>query len=352
MTLAEHPLLLPPDARDFGHPRVALAHLPTPVEPLDRLAQALGLPPGRLFVKRDDATGLALGGNKVRKLEYLCAEAVLAGARHLVTAGLAQSNHGRQTSAAAAKLGLGCTLLFDGRAPATFSGNLVLDSLFGATIRWIDAGDSTNPDYLEAQIRAEADRITAEGTPAYPVVVGGSVPLGALGYVRCALELRDQVPDLAVVFGPSGSGGTHAGLSAGLGDHGLVQGIRIGGRLRLQDKIADLAAATAGLAGLPAPHGRPRIDSRLGTAVHDRLTLEAIRLAARTEGLVLDPVYTGKVMAGLIAACRGGSLPADGSIVFLHTGGGPGLLSTEHSQWLLAGLAAIDRPTDRSDAAR
>jgi D-cysteine desulfhydrase len=342
VTLADHPLLAPPDARDFGHPRVALAHLPTPVEPLDRLARALGLPPGRLFVKRDDATGLALGGNKVRKLEYLCAEAVLAGARHLVTAGLAQSNHGRQTAAAAAKLGMGCTLLFDGPVPAVFSGNLVLDSLFGASIRWIRAGDPTNPDYLEAQIREEADRITAQGTPAYPVVVGGSVPLGALGYLRCALELRDQVPDLAGVFVPSGSGGTHAGLSAGLGDHHLVRGIRIGERLHLAEKIEHLAAATAALAGRPAPGGRPLIDERLGSAVHDGPTLEAIALAARTEGLVLDPVYTGKVMAGLIAACREGSLPADGSVVFLHTGGGPGLLSAEHSQWLLAGLAAGD----------
>jgi D-cysteine desulfhydrase len=338
MTSDGHRLLAEPDGWDRAHPRVTLAHLPTPVEPLDRLGRALGLAPGRLLVKRDDATGLALGGNKVRKLEYLCAEALVGGARHLVTAGLAQSNHGRQTAAAAAKLGMGCTLLFDEQAPATFSGNLVLDTLFGATVHWISAGNSTDIDYLEPEIRAEADRITAAGVPAYPVTVGGSVPLGALGYVRAAFELRRQVPDLAVVFGPSGSGGTHAGLAAGLGDHGLIQGVRIGNRNHLADRIVELASAAAVLAGLPQPLGRPRVDDRWGAAAHSEPTFEAIVLAARTEGLVLDPVYTGKVMAGLIAAAREGSLPDQGSIVFLHTGGAPGLLSTEHSAWLVGEL--------------
>ena len=341
MTVADHPLLAEPDEWDFGRPRVSLAHLPTPVEPLDALARTLGLPAGRLFVKRDDATGLAMGGNKVRKLEYLCADALLTGARHLVTAGLAQSNHSRQTAAAAAKLGMGCTLLFDQEAPATFSGNLVLDTLFGATIRWISAGSPTDVDYLEPQIRAEADRISAAGVPAYPVTVGGSVPLGALGYVRAAHELRDQVPDLARVFCPSGSGGTHAGLAAGFGGHDLIQGIRIGERRNLEDKIQQLADATAVLAGLPAPQGCPRVDDRLGPGVHSEPVFEAIRLTAGTEALVLDPVYTGRVMAGLIAACREGSLPPEGSIVFLHTGGGPGLLSAEHSGWLVRELAAF-----------
>lgn len=343
MTLTDHPLLARPDRWDFGVPRVALAHLPTPVEPMDRLAAALGLPSGRLFVKRDDATGLALGGNKVRKLEYLCADALRIGATHLVTAGLAQSNHSRQTAAAAAKLGLGCTLLFDQEPPDTVSGNLVLDLLFGATIRWISARNPTNPDYLEPEIRAEAARLTASGIPAYPVTVGGSVPLGALGYVRAARELRDQVPGLARVVAASGSGGTHAGLAAGLGDHGLIQGIRIGERGDLEGTISSMADQAADLAGLPRPLGTPHIDSRLGTAAHSDSTLEAIRLAARTEGLVLDPVYTGQVMAGLIAACREGSLPAEGSIVFMHTGGGPGLLSAEHSSWLVDELAATGR---------
>jgi D-cysteine desulfhydrase len=335
-------VLAAPDEYDFGHRRVALAHLPTPVEPMDRLADALGLPPGRLFVKRDDATGFALGGNKVRKLEYLCADALAHGARHLVTAGLGQSNHSRQTAAAAAKLGMGCTLLFDGQPPATFSGNLVLDTLFGADIRWIDAGDPGRPGYLDDEVRAEAERLTAAGTPAYPVVVGGSVPLGALGYVRAAHELRAQVPELALVVGPSGSGGTHSGLAVGLGDYDLIQGIRIGIRRELDNTIERIATEAAALAGLPAPRGRARIDGRFGADVHAASTLEAIRLAALTEGLVLDPVYTGKIMAGLIAASREGTLPTEGSIVFLHTGGSPGLLAAEHSQWLVDALARID----------
>jgi D-cysteine desulfhydrase len=340
VTLVEHPLLATPDAWDFGHPRVTLAHLPTPVEPMDALARALGLPPGRLFVKRDDATGLALGGNKVRKLEYLCADALIGGARHLVTAGLSQSNHSRQTAAAAAKLGMGCTLLFDEKEPATYSGNLVLDALFGATIRWISAGNLTSKDYLEPEVRAEADRLTALGVPAYPVPVGGSVPLGALGYVRAALELHDQVPDLVRIFAPSGSGGTHAGLAVGFGDFGVIQGVRIGERGRLEDTIEELAAAASGLTGLPVPKGQLRMDNRLGAVVHNEAVFEAIRLAARTEGLVLDPVYTGRVMAGLIAACREGSLPSSGAIVFMHTGGAPGLLSAGHSEWLVRELAA------------
>jgi 1-aminocyclopropane-1-carboxylate deaminase/D-cysteine desulfhydrase-like pyridoxal-dependent ACC family enzyme len=341
----EHRLLTVPDELDFGHRRVTLAHLPTPVEPLDTLAQTLGLAAGRLFAKRDDATGLALGGNKVRKLEYLCAEALASGARHLVTAGLGQSNHCRQTAAAAAKLGLGCTVLLVGPAPDTFSGNLVLDVLYGADIRWIESADRTTiVDDLDAAIVAEADRLTAAGTPAYPVVVGGSVPLGALGYVRAGRELHAQFPDLARVFCPSGSFGTHAGLAVGLGDHDLVQGVQIGvgGRDVPEERIERLAADTATLAGLPSPRGRARLDSRHGHATQTASILEAIRLAARTEGLVLDPVYTGTVMAGLIAAGREGALPADDDIVFLHTGGGPGLLAAEPAEWLVDALASAD----------
>jgi D-cysteine desulfhydrase len=290
-------------------------------------------------------TGLALGGNKVRKLEYLCADALARGARHLVTAGLAQSNHCRQTAAAAAKLGLGCTVLLDGEAPATFSGNLVLDVLFGATICWTNVGEPNSPRYQEALdngIRAEADRLTAAGTPAYPVTVGGSVPLGALGYVRAARELRAQVPDLVRVFCPSGSVGTHAGLAVGLGDHDLVQGVRLGDH-ELEERIERLAVDTADLAGLPAPRGRVRLDTRHQSATHTEPILEAIRLAARTEGLVLEPIYTGKAMAGLIGACREGTLPADGSVVFLHTGGGPALLAGDHAEWLVEALAGGGR---------
>lgn len=336
----DHPALTVPDEHDFGHQRVRLASLPTPVEPLDTLARALGLPAGRLFVKRDDLTGLALGGNKVRKLEYLCAEALAQGARHLVTAGQAQSNHCRQTAAAAVKLGLGCTILLDGERPAAFDGNLILDVLFGATIYWTNLGELKGAQYHEALnngIGAEADRLTAAGTPAYPVTVGGSGPFGALGYVRAARELRAQVPDLVRVFCPSGSGGTHAGLAVGLGTHDLVQGVRLDDN-DLEERIERLALDTAELAGLPAPRGRVRLDTRHRLAAHTEPVLEAIRLAARTEGLVLEPIYTGKAMAGLIGACREGTLPPDGSVVFLHTGGGPALLASDHARWLVEAL--------------
>jgi 1-aminocyclopropane-1-carboxylate deaminase/D-cysteine desulfhydrase-like pyridoxal-dependent ACC family enzyme len=346
MTLAfEHPALAPPDEYDFGHRRVKLAHLPTPVEPLDVLAHSLGLPSGRLLVKRDDLTGLALGGNKVRKLEYVCADALARGARHLVTAGGPQSNHCRQTAAAASRLGLGCTTLHGGAAPDVFSGNLVLEALFGAQIRWVNTGNSTGPGYQERlndEVRAEADRLTAAGTPAYPVPVGASVPLAALGYVRAACELRAQVPDLVRVFCPCGSVGTQAGLVAGLGDHDLVEGIQIGDHDQ-GERIAGLAAETAAVAALPSPRGQPRLDTRQGPSAHTEPILEAIRLAARTEGLVLDPYYTGKTMAGFIAACREGDLPADGRVVFLHTGGSPGLLANENAGWLLDALARAGR---------
>jgi 1-aminocyclopropane-1-carboxylate deaminase/D-cysteine desulfhydrase-like pyridoxal-dependent ACC family enzyme len=346
MTIAfEHPALAPVDAHDFGHRRVKLTHLPTPLEPLDGLARVLGLPTGRLLIKRDDLTGLGLGGNKVRKLEYVCADALARGARHLVTAGGPQSNHCRQTAAAASKLGLGCTTVHGGPAPEVFTGNLVLEALFGAEVRWISAGDSVATGYLDRlndEVRAEADRLTAAGIPAYQVPVGASVPIGALGYVRAAYELRAQVPDLGRVFCPSGSVGTHAGLVVGLGDHDLVQGVGIGDHHQ-EELLERLVADTAALAGLPAPRGRPRVDGRLGRAGHTGPILEAIRLTARTQGLVLDPVYTGKAMAGLIAASREGALPADGTIVFLHTGGSPGLLASQHAEWLVDALAGAQK---------
>lgn len=342
---ATHTLLAPPDEFDFGQRRVRLAHLPTPVEPMDTLARALGLEPGRLLVKRDDATGLGMGGNKVRKLEYICAAAVSSGAEHLVTAGLSQSNHGRQTAAASVRLGMACTLVFDGTAPAAFTGNLVLDTLFGARLRWVAAGDPRDQNYLEPEIRAEADRLIANGVCAFPIMVGGSTPLGALGYVRAGCELRSQVPDLSVVFSPSGSGGTHAGLAVALGTHDLIAGVRIGDRVGLDNLIASLAAETAALAGLAAPSGRPRIDEHLDPVAHNPEVLEAIMLAARTEGLILDPVYSGRVMAGLIHAARSGALPGTGSVVFLHTGGGPGLLSSDHSDWLVTELGQWNSET-------
>jgi D-cysteine desulfhydrase family pyridoxal phosphate-dependent enzyme len=300
---------------------------------MDRLGAALGLDPGRLWVKRDDLTGLAGGGNKVRKLEHLCADALAHGADLLVTGGGEQSNHVRMTAAAANRLGLGCTIVLAGDPVPVPTGNIVIDHLLGPEIVW--AGPI---DYyaLEQRMRDEADRLRADGHDPYLIPVGGASTIGELGYVVAALELREQLPDLALVVTADGSGGTHAGLAAGLGSLDLVLGVDAGTRPDLDAVVPVKAAAAAELARLPAPTGTVRVD-------HDRFgdgygaptdsCREALGLAARHEGLVLDPVYTGKALAGLIAAVREGRVPDAGRIVFLHTGGMPALFEPRYAMW-------------------
>jgi D-cysteine desulfhydrase len=314
--------------------RLPLAHLPTPMVALDRLAAALEMPPGHLFAKLDDATGLAAGGNKVRKLEYLCAEARARGCETLVTGGGAQSNHARLTAAAARRIGMECTLVLGGQPPAVPDGNLVLDHLLGADLRWVEAYDFPT---LEAAIVAAAADLEAQGRRPFAIPIGGSTALGALGYVRCAIEILAQAPRTDLVVVASGSGGTHSGLAAGLGDHGRVLGIDVGARPAIAAYVQDLAARAAALAELPAPVGAARVDSGqvgAGYAAHTDACREAIRMAARLEGLVLDPVYTGKAMAGLIAARRGGEIAADAHVVFVHTGGLPGLFTAANAAWV------------------
>jgi D-cysteine desulfhydrase family pyridoxal phosphate-dependent enzyme len=300
---------------------------------MDRLGAALGLDPGRLWVKRDDLTGLAGGGNKVRKLEHLCADALAHGADLLVTGGGEQSNHVRMTAAAANRLGLGCTIVLAGDPVPVPTGNIVIDHLLGPEIVW--AGPI---DYyaLEQRMRDEADRLRADGHDPYLIPVGGASTIGELGYVVAALELREQLPDLALVVTADGSGGTHAGLAAGLGSLDLVLGVDAGTRPDLDAVVPVKAAAAAELARLPAPTGTVQVD-------HDRFgdgygaptdsCREALGLAARHEGLVLDPVYTGKALAGLIAAVREGRVPDAGRIVFLHTGGMPALFEPRYAMW-------------------
>jgi D-cysteine desulfhydrase family pyridoxal phosphate-dependent enzyme len=315
--------------------RVALSPIsPTPVQPMDRLGAALGLPPGRLWVKRDDLTGLAGGGNKVRKLEHLCADALAQGCDRLVTGGGRQSNHARLTAAAAAHLGLGCTLVLGSDPPDQATGNVVLDHLLGADLVW--AGPLGYYD-LEAAIDAEADRLADRGHRPYRMPLGGASTIGQLGYVVAAQELRAQLPETALVVVADGTGGTHAGLVAGFGDHATVLGVDVGTRPDLDDTVPRDAREAAALAGLPAPTGTVAID-------HDRWApgygepndacREALDLAARCEGLVLDPVYSGKGMAGLVAAVRAGRGPADGQVVFLHTGGLPALFSPRYAEWI------------------
>lgn len=314
--------------------RVALGGIsPTPVQPMDRLGAALGLAPGRLWVKRDDLTGLAGGGNKVRKLEHLCADALRQGCDVLVTGGAEQSNHARLTAAAANRLGLDCTIVLAGDPPPVAHGNVVLDYLLAPEIVW--AGP-IGYYALEQRMRDEADRLRAEGRTPYLIPVGGASTIGELGYVVAALELRTQLPELSLVVTADGSGGTHAGLAAGLGSLDLVLGMDAGTRPDLDDVVPVKAAKAAALAQLAPPTGTVHID-------HDRFgdgygaptvsCREALDLAARLEGLILDPVYTGKALASLIAAVREGRAPDDGSIVFLHTGGMPALFEPQYAAW-------------------
>ena len=321
--------------------RLGLAVLPTPLQPADRLGAALGMEPGALWVKRDDLTGLGGGGNKARKLDYLCADALGAGADVLVTGGGPQSNHVRMTAAAANRLGLDCAVVMAGPRPTVSTGNVLLVELFGPQVEWIGLNEGPMDYYgIETAIDETADRLAAAGRRPYRMPIGGASAVGALGYVHAAAELRGQAAgliggiDLVVVAG--GSGGTHAGVAAGLGDLALVLGVDVGARPDLDTQVPAKAAEAAALAGLPAPQGQVRVD-------HDRVgdgygasteeCRQAVLLAARTEGLILDPVYTGKAMAGLIAARRDDSIRSGTRTVFLHTGGMPALFASTYAAW-------------------
>jgi L-cysteate sulfo-lyase len=314
--------------------RISLGTFPTPLEPAPRLAAAVGLREDRLWIKRDDLTGLGGGGNKVRKLERTLATALREGADCLVTTGAAQSNHARLTAAAGARLGLGVTLVLAGQDdhPGRPTGNLLLDEIFGARIRW--AGDAD-----DARLAAIADETAAElaSSGAHPAVIpfGGSNRDGALAYSDAARELLDQLPGQSTSVVAVGSGGTMAGLVAELGPEHVL-GVHTGAVADPAEAVAVLVAAVT--AGPSDPQGlRLRTDQvGPGYASLTESTAAAIRLAARTEGLLLDPVYTGRAMAGLIAAVRDGSLDVGASVVFWHTGGLPGLFGHPEIQRLLS----------------
>jgi D-cysteine desulfhydrase family pyridoxal phosphate-dependent enzyme len=302
---------------------------------MNRLGAELGFAADRLWVKRDDLTALAGGGNKVRKLERLCADALDTGADTLATGGGRQSNHVRMTAAAANRLGLACTVVLASDPPDVPTGNVVLDELLGPEMVW--AGDL---DYmaLEDRILEEAERLRGEGRKPYAMPVGGASTVGALAYVDAASELRSQVPDADLVVVADGSGGTHAGLVAGLGDHSKVLGVDVGTRPNLDDAVPEMAATVADAAGLQAPVGDVQVDhDRFGDGYGEPTDScrEALLMAARLEGLVLDPVYSGKAMAGLIAAVRGGRIDQTSlHVVFVHTGGMPALFSPRYADWL------------------
>ncbi|WP_374345511.1 D-cysteine desulfhydrase [Phenylobacterium sp.] len=316
-------------------PRARFAHLPTPLEAAPRLGEALG---GlNLFIKRDDCTGLAGGGNKTRKLEFLVGAALAAGADTLVTQGAVQSNHVRQTIAAAAKFGLACEVILEERVATNAidyqgSGNVLLDHLLGGKSRRVPAGSDMN-----AALEQVAEEIRARGGKPYVIPGGGSNTIGALGYVDCALELVRQADAQGLkidrIVTATGSAGTHAGLVAGLALAGAdipVLGIGVRAPKETQEaNVHKLAVATAEMLG----HG-DRVTREMtvadcdyvgeGYGLVDEAVIEALKLAARTEGLLLDPVYSGKAMKGLIALAQQGMFKGE-TVVFLHTGGAQGL---------------------------
>lgn len=311
-----------------------LAHLPTPLEPMDRLGAELGLPERTLWVKRDDCTGLAGGGNKARKLAYLCADAVEQGCDVLVTGGGRQSNHVRMTAAAAAILGLDAVLVMASDEPERPTGNVVLDHLFRPRFAW--AGPL---DYyaLEDAISAEVERLRGEGRNPYLMPIGGASVIGTLGYTFAVEEITAELPDVDLVVTADGSGGTHAGLVAGFGDHGKVLGVDVGTRPDLDDQVPAKAALAAAAAGRTPPVGDVQVDHERfgeGYGAPTDSAREALDLAGRLEGLVLDPVYSGKAMAGLVAAVREGRIERGRQVAFLHTGGTPALFSSRYATWV------------------
>jgi len=298
---------------------MTLAHTPTPVDDAPRLSDKLGV---RICVKRDDLTGLALGGNKARKLERLCADAIAHGADVLVTGGGVQSNHVRQTAAAAAQLGLDAHVVLGGAHAddlAAPSGNVLLDALLGASIECIDVDEY---DAIEHAITDAAAKLRADGRRPYAIPIGGASPPGVDAYMDAAHELRAQRPDVDTIFVADGSGGTHAGLLKGGAPR--VIGVDVGTRPNLDSAVARMSGVTA----------RPEIDhAHVGPGYGrvDAATVDALRLAARTEGLLLDPVYTAKAFAALITWARTGRLATAASICFWHTGGQPALFATRYA---------------------
>ncbi len=318
--------------------RLRFAHLPTPIEELQNLSKALNAP--RLFVKRDDQTGLAFGGNKTRKLEFLIAEAQAQGADTLISGGAIQSNHCRQTAAAAARYGFDCKLVLTGATPNQASANYLLDQLFGAEI--VPVEDRALRDSM---LQATLDAALSAGRKPYLVPYGGSSPTGALGYVFAMKELTEQNlnPDW-IVFATS-SGGTHAGLVLGkrfFGYRGRVLGISI------DETEDDLKNHVSALASQASEKLGERIEflrddvlandeyCRAGYGVFGAGEREAIHLFAKHEGLLLDPVYTGRAAAGLIDLIRNGFFKKDETILFWHTGGQPALFADKYSQEIIA----------------
>jgi len=316
-------------------PRFPLAQLPTAIEQLAGLSRELGGP--ELLIKRDDQTGLALGGNKTRKLEFLVGDALAHGADTLVTVGAAQSNHCRQTAAAAAKAGLKCELILNGTKPDLPTGNLLLNQLFGAREHWIDRSQRA------AKLRELPEQLRAEGRKPYVIGVGGSNGIGATGYVVAMIELMEQLRVGGqrvdhIVFGTS-SGGTQAGIELGAritGFNGKLHGLSIDKNepehLEYENEVAQIANECATYIGSEVRFTKAVIKVVYGYVgegygVVGELEREAIRLMARREGIVLDPVYAGRAFGALVDLIRQGAFKRGETVLFWHTGGAPALFA-------------------------
>lgn len=313
-------------------PRVRFAHLPTPIESMERLSAELNGP--KLWIKRDDCTGLGFGGNKTRKLEFVLAEAQVNGAKTLITSGAIQSNHCRQTAALAAKFGMKCFLILYGEPVGAPTGNVFLDKLFGAEIIW------TSIEKREAEVKRIFDEQWEAGQRPFVIPVGASTPIGAVAYYHAFTEFIDQKLDCEWIIIPSSSGGTQAGLTLGAVDlkwQGKILGINVGS---LEE---DLRLTVFGLANEAAD--RLAIQTRIslehvmvnndycqrGYGILSKVEREAIGLFAQKEGLLIDPVYTGRAAGALIDLIRKGFFKREDRILFWHTGGTPALFAQQYS---------------------
>ncbi|KAF0112143.1 MAG: D-cysteine desulfhydrase [Chloroflexi bacterium] len=316
-------------------PRTLFAHLPTPIEALPHLTTLLGGP--QLLIKRDDLTGLAFGGNKARKLEFVLAEAQANGAKTLVTVGDIQSNHCRQTAAIAAKFGFKCILVLSGTEPDLANGNLLLDHLLGAEIVWTVREERANT------LKTVFQQAWENGERPYLIPLGASNPVGTFGYVEAIREIVGQKIDVNWIVVASSSGGTQAGMV--LGAHlynwsGKILGICIDHHaLELQTTVTHLANEASERIGKDISISSQEIlvnDRYLGGgyAVAGEVELEAIRMFAKTEGILLDPVYTGRAAAGMIDLIKNGFFTQEDKVLFWHTGGSPTLFAEPYSAQL------------------
>jgi len=319
--------------------RISLGVTPTPFDPAPRFSAAIG---AEVWIKRDDVGPIGLVGNKVRKLEYLAADALAQNATVLVTVGARQSNHARTTAAVAARLGLRCVLILGGDEPPLAQGNHLLDRLFGAEIEF--AGDETWA-VLDARLAERCAALTGRGERPYPIPMGGSIPVGVLGLTRGYIELTDQLASLGldaqVVYHASSSGGTQAGMTLGqalVGGGPSIRGVDVakvpGG---LEHKVSRLANAAAEALGVEARWRPEDIDIDHGQvgpgyAVPTDASARAARLLAETEGIVADPVYSAKALAALVLDAGAGKLRG-GQVVFWHTGGSPALFDSAFASW-------------------